>query len=82
MPVDLSVVAGLSFVASEHSSHSVAQFVAGTYYWEQLVAKLVVGLALMATLLYLKHPRLAELFEMESRKDLQQHQLVLAQYPQ
>ena len=69
MSVDLSVVAGPNLVASEHSSHSVALFVAGMYYWEPLAAKLVVGSALMATLPLQKHPRLVELFETESRKD-------------
>ena len=73
MPVDSLVAAEQDFVAWVHSFHFVELFVAGMYYSEPLVAKLVAVLAQMATLPIRQHPKLVELFETELRRDLQLH---------
>jgi|TARA_X000001036_G_scaffold34536_1_gene28178 hypothetical protein len=65
-----------------HNFHFAALFVAGTYYWEPLVAKLVAELELLVTLPFQQRPKLEELFVTESRRDLQLHQLVLEQFRQ
>jgi hypothetical protein len=73
MLADSLAAAEQDLVAWVHSFHSEELFVAGMYYWEPLVAKLVVGLALMATLPFRQHPKLVELFETELRRDLRLH---------
>jgi hypothetical protein len=65
-----------------HNFHFAALFVAGMYCWEQLVAKLVVELELLAMLPFQQRPKLEELFVTESRRDLQLHQQVLEQFRQ
>ena len=73
MPADSLAAAEQDFVAWVHSFHFEELFVAGMYYWEPLVAKLVVGSALMATLPFRQHPKLVESFETELRRDLRLH---------
>lgn len=70
------------FVVWVRSFHFAELFVAGTYYWEPLVAKLVAGLVLLATLPFRQHPKLEESFETESQRDLRPRQQGLGQFQQ